>query len=60
MQEKKPEPRTVCDKIVKTFLDQLIVTRGCEEIAGRLEEAILNEKPTEAAIRSALFNEEIS
>lgn len=60
MQEKKPEPRTICDKIVKNFLDQLAVTKGYEAIAGRLEKAILNEKLTEATIRSALFDEEVS
>jgi len=60
MEEKKLEPGTVCDKIVKTFLDQLAATKGFEEIADRLEGAILNKKPTEATIRSALFEEEVS
>lgn len=60
MEEKKIEPGTVCDKIVKSFLDQMATTKGFEEIAGRLEGAILNKKPTESLIRSALFEEEVS
>ncbi len=53
------EAGTVCDKIVKSFLNQLATIEGFEEIARRLEGAILNKKPTEALIRSALFEEKV-
>ncbi|HEU5047055.1 MAG TPA: hypothetical protein VFT64_04345 [Rickettsiales bacterium] len=54
------EPGTVCYKIIKTFLDEIAGTTGFEKVAGKLEEAILDQKPTEALIRAALFDEEIS
>ncbi len=60
MEQNKISSGKVCDKIVKIFLERLAETQGLEEVAGRLEAAIANKKPTEASIRSALFEEEIS
>jgi len=60
MERENTERSTVSDRIIKTFLESLLKEKGYEEIAQRLEEAILENKPTEASIRSALFDEEVS
>jgi hypothetical protein len=60
MSDGKTESGTVCDKIVRTFLDQLAAVTGFEEIAGKLEDAILDNKPSENSIRTALFDEDVS
>jgi hypothetical protein len=48
---------TVAHQILEEFLNSLAQQPGYEEIASRLKPVILGDKPTEASLREALFEE---
>jgi isopentenyl phosphate kinase len=49
---------SVAHQIIGEFLSALVDSEGFDEIAMNLKAAIFNGKPTEAALRTAMFGEE--
>lgn len=58
MKPNPTDPKTISDRIIKTFIDQLSARGDFEKIAQKLEKAILDKYPSEQLIRAALFDEE--
>lgn len=56
--DKEPAATSVAHQILEEFLSALMAEEGYAEIANRLRVAILKNRPSEAALRGALFGDE--
>lgn len=60
MVEKSQTAVTVSDKIIKSFVTKLALEKGFEEVAERLQATLSANKISDATIRSALFEDDVS
>lgn len=60
MIEKSQTAVTVSDTIIQSFVKKLTTEKGFEEVAARLQATLSANKISDAAIRSALFEDDVS
>jgi hypothetical protein len=60
MNDKSQTAVTVSDKIINSFVKKLATEKGFEEVAARLQTTLFTGKISDATIRSALFEDDVS